>query len=690
MSAGRSYGPADAIVRRAAARWPVEMRDDMAAEWLAELAAMRRENVSRWRRITYAVSLLVSAPVEEPGRPPRVWREEFPSIGRAAAQLLALAAVAFGAVFAASEVPTFARFLLLQAQDEYPGGNYYIGEPTTIQWAANGVSIAALVLTCAGFVWLGRRLGRVMPLRWARYIGVSSAGPGVIAALSVGAALAAAFVAGVDSLSINGGPTPVGRTQAIPAVAAWTVLAMVTAGFAVRFAVRRRTIAVTVGVFGSLVALDIVSLITVGGSPLWFPLSLLDLERSGIPYADPITYFGNVNAVAAVVRPMLVCAAFLLAYALRAAQVRPVEPKLRPVAVPVGRQLSASVFAPIRHSVSVGLMIAGLALWAYSAAIVTPAIEAINEADSDNGELRLWIQEQRELAIWLIVVALILAMLRRGPIALPATIAYIGMFVTDCVVDYHGFGGQHTFVAMVLIGVALLAGAWWLCARISLRPADPIETRRVATAIAIMAALTSPVLSINFSETADFHHVPSGLIPAACAIMGLVAFGAVAMACSVGRVTAAPRRVVMAYTLGPLVLVLFLIFGRTGQDEGVPLVLAPVLCLLVLAAVSGRGRITPWRWIVFGIASVPAAVVYFFGSIIVAMPIAGGLMAAAGFEYPSDGVPMFPGALLVGIGIGSALAWTVIRQPRPQPVPIESTVSDATAILLDGMLRGIE
>ncbi|GIH15221.1 hypothetical protein [Rugosimonospora africana] len=41
-------------------RWPAELRDGLAQEWLAELAALEREPGNAWRRLTFAVSLAAS------------------------------------------------------------------------------------------------------------------------------------------------------------------------------------------------------------------------------------------------------------------------------------------------------------------------------------------------------------------------------------------------------------------------------------------------------------------------------------------------------------------------------------------------------------------------------------------------------------------------------------------------------
>jgi hypothetical protein len=638
------------LVRRAAERWPAEIRDEMAAEWIAELATMRRERVPGWRRLAYAVSLATSAPVEDPGEAPRLWREELPSIGRAVAVLVGFAVVAWSAALAAAEVPAFARFLLVEAQGDYPG-TYVIGQPTSVQWGADAVSVAALLLTAVGYAVLGAYVGRVAPLRWAGHIGFGPAGPGVVAALVVGTA-----AGGAHGVGLYGDRVRVGPTIAVYALSAILVATVV------RVAPRGRPL---VAVVGGLATLDIAGAI-IGGSPWWFPLSLLDLEHSGVAYGDPFAYHENVGAVAAVVRPALLCAVFLLRYAVRAASTAPVTEARRPTPVRLGDARPA----PVRRAVAVVLMTSGLGLWAYSAAWLTPAIEAIHSGDSDPGELHIWIQEQRELAIWLVVVGLILAMLRRGPIALPAVVAYAGMFVADCVADARGSSGPRAFEALVLVGAALLGGAWWLSARLAVVRADPLVTRRVAVAVAVSAALTAPTLCIDFEYLADFRHPPAGLLPSACAIMVLLWFAAMAVACSPARRSVAPRRAVAAYTLVPLILVSGLEVWPEGHEQALALVAAGALGLLALAASCGPVRIRPWRWIGLAVASVPASVAYLLMSIVIAMSIGGTLMAAAGFDYPSDGVPLMPGALPVGIGLGMLCAPFAVPT-APAPIAIE-------------------
>ncbi len=63
-----------ACLRAGVRRWPAEMRDELAQEWLAELAALEGERHGAWRRLRFAVSLAAS-PVtyDEHGLPSSRW-----------------------------------------------------------------------------------------------------------------------------------------------------------------------------------------------------------------------------------------------------------------------------------------------------------------------------------------------------------------------------------------------------------------------------------------------------------------------------------------------------------------------------------------------------------------------------------------------------------------------------------------
>ena len=71
--------------------------------------------------------------------------------------------------------------------------------------------------------------------------------------------------------------------------------------------------------------------------------------------------------------------------------------------------MSVEAGRPGRRLFAFVLMAGGIALWAYTAAWLTPAVEQISSGRDDSGELYIWVHEQRELAILIVVTAMIVA-----------------------------------------------------------------------------------------------------------------------------------------------------------------------------------------------------------------------------------------------------------------------------------------
>lgn len=299
----------------------------------------------------------------------------------------------------------------------------------------------------------------------------------------------------------------------------------------------------------------------------------------------------------------------------------------------------------------------------YTGAWLTPAVERINTGDSDPGELHIWVQEQRELAIVLAVVGLVLALVRRrGPVGIPALAVSVGLFVADCIVDAYGLSGWNTTAVMLGVGVALV-GIAWVPAWFRGRRSEPLLMRRVAAAVAIGAGLLAPVLGPNFEDIDDFRRLPVGLVPSGVVVMALLWCAALSVAC-VARATPLSARAVTGYTVVPIVV---LIGAGASVDGAFPLMTAPALALVVVSAIRGRGWAHRRSWVLLGIAAVVASIPYVFSSIVLGEALGAPLMAAAGFEYPSDGVPIVPGALPIALGAGLLLAFLTVPQSPVQP-----------------------
>lgn len=318
--------------------------------------------------------------------------------------------------------------------------------------------------------------------------------------------------------------------------------------------------------------------------------------------------------------------------------------------------------AAVRYAVPAALMGAGLGLWAYTDAWLTPAIERIQTGDSDPGELHIWVQEQRELAIVLAVVALVGAVLRRrAPVGIPALAVGVGLFIADCIVDAHSFSGWDTTVVMLVVGAALV-GVASVSAWFGRRRPDPLLTRRVAAAVAIGAALLAPALGPNFEDIEDFGQIPAGLVPSGVVVMALLWCAALALAC-LARTAPLSARALAGYMAVPVVV---LVGAGASVDGALPMLAAPVLALVVMSVIRGRGWVDRRGWVLLGVAAVVASGLYAFSSILLGEALGAPLMAAAGFEYPSDGVPIVPGALPIALGAGLVLAFLTVPQPTMQ------------------------
>src|SRR5439155_5271436 len=131
-----------------------------------------------------------------------------------------------------------------------------------------------------------------------------------------------------------------------------------------------------------------------------------------------------VGVLAPTVRTLLVATAFALRYAVRAAAAPTptTAPTLGPAGpVPVGRRFFGLATAAV-----------ALVVWAYSLAMVTPGVE---RDDMYTGELHIWVQEQRQAAILLAALALLVAMAGRGPVV-PSVVLVIAVLGTaDSLLD---------------------------------------------------------------------------------------------------------------------------------------------------------------------------------------------------------------------------------------------------------------
>lgn len=295
-----------------------------------------------------------------------------------------------------------------------------------------------------------------------------------------------------------------------------------------------------------------------------------------------------------------------------------------------------------RRLLATGLMTVGLALWAYTTAWLTPAVEGYPPAGANPGYLHFWVRDQRYLIIGALAAALVVLRAGRGPVALPAVAVYAALVILDYTVDATGFSGWPAAVAMFVAGAAVLVAA----ARIRIAAGPGTASRRPVATVAISAALVTPMLLVDFAGQQDAPRPPAGLIPSGVASMALLWCAAVALA-SAARAVPLPRVARAAYAVPPVAAVAGAAL-RPGTG-GLLFVTAPVLVLLAVAAVRGWRSLRPWWWLVFGAAGPLALVAFLFVAFTLAMGVNGP-------QDLSDGLAFMPGTILAALLVGALLA----------------------------------
>jgi hypothetical protein len=680
-----------ACVRLAVERWPAEMRDDLAREWLAELAELAHDreigSVARaWRQLTYAASLACSPAVEPENAAPRVWREELPSFGRAGQQLLLVGGLAVVASWVTALWPDMAASVLSAVRGDNAGHAPFVGR-TGFDWAGNAVSVFSLALVVVLWCWFGRMLGGWAPKGWARHTRLAVAGSTVATALVVGAVAFGFFGKDKHFFSLPTGRIVSMSVDVVPAVVVWTVLAGLVAVLTGSFLYSGRTrLGWVTGVAGMLFALEVTAVVAglssatavgldLATAPAWFPMTLLDESHSGIAFGV-ISFRGGQDLAASeavtgvinlLVRPLLLCSAFLLAYAIRVSRAAATVPV--PAAVVRPEPVHTASVSVQRFALAVSAV--GLAWWAYCSAWLTPA---------DLGAPFVWVQEQRYVAILLTVLALVTMMAGRGPVALPAVLAFTAMLAADWTVEVTHLHGPVVAAGLLLVGVAAPGAAWLLAGWLVGRGTNTTSARRAHGLVAILAAFAAPTL--------DWHMNTRDAMPTARAA-GNIAL--VVLLCLTAIVAAlAARR--SPLPLGAFVVLLLaaapLLYGAGVMDEFMGqidprLVVGMALAVMALAATRWQAGVRPRYqavirgagWVLAGVgalvAGFPLAIVQLFAARWVAQTF----REVAG--YPTQGdwaAPFAPGVIIVGLVLSVALSLRTTPRPpaasQREPMPL--------------------
>lgn len=488
-----------ACVTSATRRWPADLADDMARAWQAELAALRADTaltlVSRvWRQITFAVSLAVCPSVEQETPVPLTWRNRLARLGYAAKTLVGIVGIA----------------LLAALLPESLGGFWSNLDQHVPESVMRFTGVITIVAATAAMWWLGTVIARRTTLDGRR--------PALLVTATRTVPLGGALLL-VSVLPNQNGLSALapGTSEIFAAIATWTVIVTVTITIAVRLALAgRRAVAWVVGIVGSLVALDVAAIIGalhsasvlgVGAitGPAWFPLAILDPRAVtfGYFYSDgTVTIAGQMwrsgppvhaselllSVVSTFTSGLLLATAFVLAFAMRA--VRTVlldEPAVAAVAQTEEDVPAVRVARGLRE-IGFALGLAGVGVWAWITTMIRTPLPPDGGLFFPSENL-IW---GGLLAIALVTLAVVPIVAGRGPVAAPAAGVFAVLFAAQSLITTKGWHGAGIAVAAIAVGIAALAGAWWLAGALRGAGTNAATTRRALVAVAVAGVLTAP------------------------------------------------------------------------------------------------------------------------------------------------------------------------------------------------------
>ncbi|MEV4517630.1 hypothetical protein AB0K00_52820 [Dactylosporangium sp. NPDC049525] len=677
---------AEALLRLAARRWPAEVRAEQAREWAAELHELRTEaGTGAGRRalgqLRFAFSLAAASPVEDEAGVPRGWREGLPEAGRALQPMALLVIFGLVAVGPGGGV--------LRALSEWLLGlsGVRVGWPAGTAVTVATALPALLVLTLLA-VWLGRR----MPVRWARLRRLGSAGP----AAAAPAALAVAFAVLVVGMQSMAGQDGAALTVSLCLGAtAWTLLAAALAVAVVRLAARRRRwwLAATLAATGTPLVVELAisaaalpGVLAAGAGPsaalTWAPALV-----SGRPWSDWSTgaesWYQSPDAIALLNATntypfqLLLFTGLAVGYGLGAARPKPHRATL-PAAAPASLRL-----LPAAAVAGVVSMLAGLLAWAYTLAVLTPALPRIGETapmPGGDGELYMWGAELRWAGITLAALGLVLAAADRRAAPLAAAVQTTVLLIADGILaraDAEGPGGLRAALAVAAVAAAL---SWRVAGR--RRGADALVARRRLGWTAVTAACCGPIMFGQGTPAVNHPYLPVGLAGATAILAAAFAVVAVHAAAAARPVRPAPLRLAVNSAVPALLLGAW----GAGTGAGVPndittigLLLTVPMMVLAIGILRGPRR-SPRSalWITLVLASPALSALVVAAALLLSIFVANVLFTVAGSSWAADGMSLLPGAVVVAVAVGVMVARHVIRaEPPGQPVPADHPIGPA-------------
>ncbi|GAA2642188.1 hypothetical protein [Paractinoplanes durhamensis] len=652
----------------AARRWPAEIRDEMAQEWHAELAAIETEPGGKRRSFAYALSLLLSPPVKDRTGAPRGWAETTGALAPAGALILT-GLLTLGVARGADLLTSF--LFDLAGLDPY-----VLAWPSAI---ANGVLVAVWCLLA------GRWLGRRVPLEETARLGPAASA--AFAPLLFVPALLIPAVTDSDPLYIAG--LLIGLLVWVPGMAA--LGAAVARG-------RRGLPSMLIGtpllgVLGAMAATLPMIVAGPGGPSVGLRAAAASLLNGTVPDEYMVIPEGALSSRGFYFfGPWAITLATfgVLALAFGTAALRPL-PQLAPTASPAGDEP-----AP-RPSIVVAVGAAGVALaviaWAYTVTILSPGmltVSATAPMPGGDGEIYLWVAELRWSAILMAALAMLIATADRRR-ALAATLVLAGALVAadGVLVRVHAAGAGGLRLTL-LIGAVLVAAAW-LVARGPL-PGAGVTTvvRRRAGAAAVIAAGCAPLLLTQGTPGVNHPFLPAGLqlTTTGLVVLGMLLAAIPAVTLSRYRVPAWAAVLLIGVPVVAVTVAGFAPvstesedtgYGALGALVGLPVAIV-VLALLRRHRPRRRGR-TAALWTLLTLAGLPATFAILFTGVALTSIVPDLLFAVEGLGYPADGISFVPGAVLLMTPFAALMSARLdgrpgqgeqAAQPWPAPDPLSS------------------
>ncbi|MEU4235832.1 hypothetical protein [Actinoplanes sp. NPDC026619] len=629
----------------AARRWPAEIRDEMAREWHAELAAIP----SGPQRLRYALSLLTSPPLRDSTGAPRGWAETTGALAPAGALILA-GLLTLG-------VSQLADSMISLVQVDLYGHPW-------ISAAANGV------LTAVWCLLAGRWLGRRMPLPASARFGPATS-----------AAFAPLLMAPALLLPALTDQDPGYALALLTGVLVW-VPGMAVLGVTGRFWLLGTPLV-------SALAAAAATLPMVVTSRDGWAAAAASLTNGSPPYEFTVIEDGALSSRAfyylgpwAVT--LTVFAVLALVYGLAARRPLPAWSPVVETADEEPRSLSPVVVATGAACVALAVI-----AWAYTLTILSPAMSEVSAAapmPGGDGEIYLWVAELRWGAILLATLALLIATADRRRAVPAALVLAAALVVADGVLVRTGVTGAGGLRLTLLIGGGAVA-AGWFAAR------GPLDAARLTTSVrrrvaagAVIAAVCVPLLLAQGTPGVNHPYLPVGLLVTTTGLSVLGVLLAAIPAVAVSRHHLARWVAVLLIALpAAVVAVAGSLPVPTGTEDtgyaifgafvGLPLAVV-VIALLRRHRPRRRGR-TAALWALLALAALPGTIVLWITSVFPAHIAPDLLFAIEGLGYPADGISALPGAALLMTPIAAIVATRLDGAGARRQPALRSAISPA-------------